>query len=236
MIHPLGSEQLLNAVNMTRSGMSPLVLSNAMYVIHTRSVSLWFWVKVLYRLRPRRNVSAMKIISLGFWVKVLCRLHPRRNVSAIKSFFVHANRTSIKTWQYSSLLPCTQLPDKYLNTPALNPVSVGRGTGLSFNLESYTALLWLTVSWTYEQHQEVWPSTITCTHEKAWRRESIEHYYPEESCQTRIWTPLPYPTQHYEIKKCFQRCIWTAQRAYRINPYAVASIKWHSGWRNWPKS
>ena len=119
-----------------------------------------------------------QIISLRFWVKVLYRLHPRRNVSAIKSFFVHANRTSIMTWRYSSLLPWSQLPDKYPNASALNPLSVGRGTGLSFNPESYTALLWLTVSWTHEE-VPVWPSMITCTMQRTW--EYTRHLSERES-------------------------------------------------------
>ena len=74
--------------------------------------------------------------------------------------WLHAHMKSMRTWEYIVLLPWSKLPDTYLNAPVLDPLSVGRRTGLTFTPESYTTLLWLTTSWTHEQHEEVWPSTI----------------------------------------------------------------------------
>ena len=61
-------------------------------------------------------------------------------------------------WLHAPCKGRESIPGTYLNAPALDPLSVSRTTGLSFIPESYTA--WLTASWTHEQHQEVWPSTI----------------------------------------------------------------------------
>ena len=115
--------------------------------------------------------------------------------------WLHAHMKSMRTWEYSALLHWSKLPGTYLNAPALDPLSVCRKNGLSLNPESYTALLWLTASWTHEQHQEVWPSTINAL-------QDVSRYA-------------------FEQPKGYTRS---------INPYAVASIKWHSSWRNWPKS
>ena len=74
--------------------------------------------------------------------------------------WLHEHMKSMRSWEYSALLPWSKLPGTYLNAPALDPLSVCRKNGLSFNPESYTALLWLTASRTHEQYQEVWPSNI----------------------------------------------------------------------------
>ena len=89
-----------------------------------------------------------------------------------------------KAWRRESIAryyPEASCPTRIwtLNAPALDPLSVGRRTDLSFNPKFYTALLWLTASWTHEQHQEVWPSLfrVQLSHSsdimqwQAWRRD-----------------------------------------------------------------
>ena len=117
----LGPEPMESAINMARCDISPLLLSNMMYLIDLRSVTLKFGVQPCMDLRSDLV----------------------RNIWRIKSFLIHEHMMSMKTWEYSALLFWNRfMPEMYLKASNLD--APADRTCLSFNPDSWTAL---TASW-----------------------------------------------------------------------------------------